>query len=306
MNTIKFSKLYNQTTEQHDLEVETVTEEEFYKHKIHLQHPCNLNIFVTNICQNDCFFCINGRNHSEENEISNKKYYISLEKCLSDLQGKDIEITITGGEPTLIPSKFVRTMELCQKYGFPCRTVSTTGIRLLDDFKGKALCQHMIENNFIHNINISRMHFNEKKNKEILKGCNLTNKEISKLAYFFSANNAEMRVSCNIISGYIDSMEKILEFVSYFENLGVETIMFRELIMENPLLLPGILDFQNFNKLDVLYGDNYEVEVYIYKNFLVKHYKTVSKKQKNVNSMSLKNGILRIGFNGEIIKNFCE
>lgn len=306
MNTIKFSKLKNITTEQHDLEVETFTEEDIYEHKILLQHPCNLNIFVTNICQNDCFFCINGRNHKIEDEISNERYYELLEKCLSDLQGKDIEITVTGGDPTLIPSRFIKTMLLCKKYGYPCRTVSTTGLRLLEEFKGKPLCQYMIENGFIHNINISRMHFEESRNKEILNGANLTNEEISKLAYFFSTNNADMRISCNIMNGYIDSMNKMLEFVSYYERLGIETFMFRELVMENPLLLSSILDFKDFEKIEILHGDNYEVNVYIYKDYLVKHYKMINTKQEHVNSMSFKNGILRIGFNGEVLKNFCE
>lgn len=304
MNTIKFSKITNSTTEQHDLEVETTSEENIYGHKIQLQHPCNLNLFITNICQNDCFFCINGRNHKLEDEISTEKYLSSLELCLSDLKGKDIEITLTGGEPTLYPNIFVKTMELCKKYGFPCRTVSTTGIGLMDEWNGKALCQHMLENNFIHNINISRMHFDERKNKEILNGKNLTNEEISKLAMFFATNNAEMRVSCNIINGYIDSMDKILHFVSYFNSLGVETVMFRELVMENPLLLPSILNLKEFEKIETLYGDNYEVDILRYKDYLVKHYKTVGKPDKKVNSLSLKNGILRIGFNGEIIKKF--
>lgn len=304
MNTIKFSKILNTTTEQHDLEVDIISDEIIYGNKIKLKHPCNLNIFITNVCQNDCFFCINGRHHLLENEITNDKYFESLEQCLSDLQGKNIEITITGGEPTLMPSKFVSTMKLCKKYGFPCRTVSTTGFSLMEEYKGKALCQHMLENGFIHNINISRMHFNEEKNKEILKGNNLTNKEIAKLAMFFSANNAEMRVSCNIIDGYIDSMDKILQFVSYFNSLGVETVMFRELIINNPLLLPSILNFSEFSYIETLSGDNYEVDVWKYKDYLVKHYRTVGKNDKIVSSLSLNNGILRIGFNGKILKEF--
>ncbi len=304
MNTIKFSKILNCTTEQHDLEVETISDEIIYGNEIKLMHPCNLNIFVTNMCQNDCFFCINGRHHKLSDEIINDKYLESLEQCLSDLQGKDVEITITGGEPTLIPSRFVKTMELCKKYGFPCRTVSTTGFYLMNEYKGKSLCQHMLENGFIHNINISRMHFDETKNKEILKGNNLTNEEVSKLAMFFVTNNAEMRISCNIIEGYIDSMDKILQFVSYFDSLGVDTIMFRELVMENPLLLPSILKFNGFKFIETLCGDNYEVDIWEYKDYLVKHYKTLNQKKDVINSLSLRNGILRIGFNGKILKEF--
>lgn len=304
MNTIKFSNILNATTEQHDLEVETISEENFYENEITLKHPCNLNLFITNMCQNDCFFCINGRHHLFENEISTEKYFASLEQCLFDLQGKEIEITITGGEPTLYPVRFVRTMELCKKYGYPCRTVSTTGFKLMEDYKGKALYQHMLENDFIHNINISRMHFDEEKNKELLKGNNLTNEEVSKLAMFFSTNNAEMRVSCNIINGYIDSMDKMLQYVSYFNSLGVDTVMFRELVMDNPLLLPSILNFDGFNFIETLSGDNYEVDVWTYKNFLVKHYRTVSKNDNAVSSLSLNNGILRIGFNGKVLKKY--
>lgn len=305
MNTIKFSKIKNKTTEQHNLKVNDIYEENIFNNKIQLYHPCNLNIFVTNICQNNCFFCINNSPNFKEKEITDEQYFDYLENVLQNLQGKGIEITITGGEPTLNPKRFLNTMKLCDKYNFPCRTVSTTGLNLLQYYEGKPLCQYMIEYGFIHNINISRMHFDEDKNQSIFKGKNISNDELSKLAMFFKMNDAEMRVSCNIIKDYIDSQDKMLDFVDKFIDIGVDSIMFRELISDSPILLPSILRLDQFEHITNLEGLTYSVEVLKYKDLLIKHYKTKKIESNDVvMSMSFNNGILRNGFNGIIYKDF--
>ena len=303
MNTIKFSKITNLLTERHNLEVLNISKENIFNNKVDIYHPCNLNIFITNSCQNKCFFCINHKNRNID--ISDEEYYNALEKALKELSNKGFEITITGGEPTLNPERFVKTLELCKKYNFPCRTVSTTGFNLLKNYNNKPLCQHMIENNFIHNINISRMHWDEDRNLEILNGLNITNSNIKTLATFFKLNDAEMRISCNIIPGYIDTFDKMLNFVDYYRGLNVDTVMFRELIGYKMKKLNDILELtpkNGFEHLKTLYGFNYTVDVYRYKDMLVKHYKTKPNFDKSVIfSLALNNGILTDNFSGRNI-----
>lgn len=166
----------------------------------------------------------------------------------------------------------------------------------------------MMENGFIHNINISRMHYDENRNAEIFKADNISNDDLSKLAMFFRMNGAEMHVSCNIIKGYVDSMDKMLEFVEKMEEIGVETVMFRELVYKDKILLPEILNLNQFEHISNLEGLTYSIEVLKYKDFLIKHYKTKQNPNTEnvVTTMALKNGVLRTGYDGKVLKNFRE
>ena len=302
MNTIKFSKLENITTEQHNLEVHSNKEIVLFGNKLNLYTPCNLNIFITNKCHSNCFFCIN--KDFSNSDINDDFYYFSLKETLSTLNPKYTEITITGGEPTINMTRFINTLTMCNEMGFKFRTISTTGLNLLKKYNQKELCQHMIEQNAIHNINISRMSVSN--NDEIFKSKNITNKDISKLANFFYMHDAEMRISCNLILGYVDSFEKMLDFVSYYEKLDVQTIMFRELVSCNNIKLNDIFKpNEDFLFIKTLHSESYNVNVYKYKNFLVKYYNAIPDNSNNIKTLSLRNGILAKNYS-KIIKDFRE
>ena len=302
MNTIKFSKISNLTTEQHNLELIDIHEDKIFGESLKIYHPCNLNIFIGNICHNRCGFCIN---KNVNPRIDDKTYYAALKKCLSELQGKHFEITITGGEPTLEKERLVEVMRLCKEYGFPCRTFSTTGRHIMTPYEGKLLCQHMIENNFINNINISRMDISEEGNKQIFIGDNLSNEEIEKLAVFFNLNDAQMRISCNLIEGHIDTFDRMLGFVDFYRKKEVETVMFRELVgVKNSIKLADIACFdERFSFIERLHGLIYDVDIYRYKDMLVKHYITKENIPTDVVfSMSFNEGILMDNFCGNVFK----
>ncbi len=305
MNTIKFAKKENLTTEQHNLEITDIYKENIFGQTLNIYHPCNLNIFVTNICNNNCFFCVNG--NFLNTDITDEEYLKGLEKTLKELKGREIEITITGGEPTINPKRFVETLKMCNKFGFPCRTVSTTGYNLLNEYQEKILAQYLIENNFVHNINISRMSTDEILNTDIFceKDKNISNKDIEKLAKFFKYNDAEMRISCNLINGYVDDFNKMLDFVSFYRKKSVETIMFRELEgIKNTIKLKDIVRFDNnFKYIETLKGIFYTVKVYEYKDMIIKYYETNKNLPQNViASLSLRNNILSNGFRGNIFR----
>ena len=297
MNTLKFSKLYNKTTEQHNLEVIDIKETKLFGKNVSMFYPCNLNIFITNICQNHCSFCIN-KDYSGT-DIKDDLYYKALYETLEELKDKDIEITITGGEPSLNVERFVKTMQICRDYGVKCRTVSTTGLGLFREYKGKALCQHMVENGFIHNINISRMAYEEEKNRDIFQGNqNLTNQELERLRIFFKLNKAELRLSCNVLDKNVDNFEKILDFVEKYKKF--DTVMFRELI-GGTIKLSDIVEFDDrFSYVEMLKGIYYNVDVYMYKDYLIKYYKSNKVDKNMISSLSLRNGVLMKDFKEEI------
>ena len=298
MNTIKFSKNKNLTTEQHDMVAANIKEENIFGQDLLIYNPCNLNIFITSVCQNKCDFCIN--NKFTGSDCNDEVYEKSLKKVLDE---KDFEITITGGEPTLNMKRLIFTMKECFDRNLHCRTFSTTGFNLLKEYENKQLWNYLIDYNFVHNINISRMNIDQNINDNIFGNKNITNKDIEKLAYFFGTNNAEMRISCNLIKGSIDNFKSMLNFVDFYSNIGVQTVMFRETIGYD-LKFSNILKFdENFKKVEEINGPFYTVDVYEYKDYIVKHYITKTDIDKNiVSSFSLRNGIFTDGFGGKKIE----
>ena len=300
MNTLKFNKLCNKTTEQNNLEVIDIEETTLFGKNVSMFYPCNLNIFITNICQNHCSFCIN-KDYSGT-DIKDDLYFKALYATLEELKDKDIEITITGGEPSLNVERFVKTMRICREYGKKCRTVSTTGIRLLQEYEGKTLCQHMIDNGFIHNISISRMAYEEDKNRDIFQGSkNLTNQDLERLRIFFKLNKAELRLSCNILDENVNNLEKILDFVEKYKKF--DAIMFRE-IVGGTIKLSDIIEFDDrFSYVETLKGIYYNVDIYLYKDYLIKYYTSKRVDKNMISSLSLRNGVLMKDFK-ERIKDF--
>ena len=305
MNTLKFTKKSEVSTEQHNQEVYKEKETKIFDKKINIYIPNNLSLFVTNVCNSKCFFCINGNYTGQD--VNDKFYYRSLKEILNELSPEEFEITITGGEPTFKVERFVKTLKMCHERGFHFRTISTNGLNLLEKYKGKEVCEYMVENGTIHNISISRMDI--KNNKEIMGRDSLNDNDIEKLANFFNNHDAEMRISCNLIPGYVDSMDKILKFVDYYQNIGVPTVMFRELVgVDNSIKMIDIFKpNKDFKKIDYINADVYDVAVYEYKDYIVKHYiQKESHDNKNVKYTSFRNGVLREGFYGNIIKDFKE
>lgn len=304
MDTIKFSKISNLCTEQHNLKTSKVEKTEIFNQQYFLYKPCNLNIFITNICPNKCEFCINKEYYGQD--ISDEKYYFSLEKVLCELKDKRIEVTITGGEPTLKKERFVKTMQMCNVYNIKPRTISTTGLNLLKVYDNKPLCQHMLENKFVNNISLSRMHYNDDINLKIMGHNRLSNDEIEKLALFFKLNNADLRLSTNLIEGSIDSLQKVLEYLKFYSSRGIESVIYRQLVGEYTNLIDNIFDEIN-NSKDFIFiertsGMFYDVDIYKYEDFLVKCYHSKKNFDKNViYNLSLRNGILTDGFDGNKI-----
>lgn len=302
MNTIKFSNIENVATEQTNLENEFFEVATIFGKEYKIYKPCNLNIFITNICHNNCYFCFN--NNYSNTDISDELYFQKLTDVLEELRGLDIEITITGGEPTIKKERFVKTLQLCKQYNLKCRTVSTTALNMLSEYNQKPLCQYLIENDFIHNINISRMDIDQIKCESIFGNKNITNDDIEKLAAFFKYNDAEMRISCNLISGHIDNFEKMLNFVDFYRDKTVETIMFREIQGQQDFIkLQNVVNFDDrFEYLKQLNSAVYQVDVYKYKDMIVKYYTQKTLKNNDaLYALSFRNGDLTIGYSNNKI-----
>lgn len=74
MNTIKFAPYDDFVTEQHDVEHASVDTVKVGETEYRFYNPCNLNVFITNTCQNACDFCIN-KGQTDQFRMGDSTYY---------------------------------------------------------------------------------------------------------------------------------------------------------------------------------------------------------------------------------------
>ena len=309
MNTIKFAPYNDFVTEQHDVENASAYEANVFGFSGKFYNPCNLNVFIQNKCQNDCEFCINKRN--DRTDIDNELYFKNLETILEGMKSVHLEATITGGEPTLNPTRMVETIRMLRKFGVKERTVSTTGIGLMNLYENKPVLQHLIDNDYVHNISISRMDITDTENANVLNGKNITNEELARIAFYAKVNGVQLRTSTNIIENHIDSLEKILNFVDFQYTNNIDSCLFREVIAKDFISIAPfqeqIRNDKNFVFDKVIHGMFYDIIVYIYKSpvtnqeYIVKCYQTNVIDKTVIGTLSYNQGKLRTGFNGEVL-----
>ena len=306
MNTIKFSSIYEMKKETNNVEIYSINKNKNFNY----YSNAHMNIYVTKKCNGKCFFCMNKYEKRFGNciELGDKDYFNNLEKVLINIKNINPRISITGGEPTK-SNRIVNLLRLIKKHNYKLRTFSTNGSGLFDLYEDKYIIEHMKENNCINNINVSRMSTDDLLNKEIM-GTNITNDLIKRIFMYGKINNMDIRLSCNLLANSVKDLDSILNFVNFYENMGVDTIMFRELInIENKITIDKIFNEikkdSRFIHLDTLDGMYYIVDIYRYKDKLVKCYKEKNNNIKNVirEFVYYTDGILNNGFNtSEIVK----
>lgn len=320
MNTIKFAPYDDFVTEQHDVEHASVDTVKVGETEYRFYNPCNLNVFITNTCQNACDFCIN-KGQTDQFRMGDTTYYEDLEKGLEKLSGVKLEATITGGEPTLLPRRLAETVRILVKHGVHERTVSTTGIGLLEKYEGKTVFQHLIENGYTHNISISRMAEDEWENDRIMMGDkyssrqrNIGNDDLRRLAIIAKANGVQLRTSTNLLSGFVDTYKKMLHFVDFQYKNGIESCLFRELEgkmqkMRAPIawIADAVRMNREFEYIRTVNGMFYDIELYLYTShetgmkYIVKVYTNHVVDADVIGSLSFNHGIIRKGFHGDAL-----
>lgn len=200
---------------------------------------------------------------------------------------------------------------MLRKFGVKERTVSTTGIGLMNLYENKPVLQHLIDNDYVHNISISRMDISDTENANVLKGKNITNEELARIAFYAKVNGVQLRTSTNIIENHIDSLEKILNFVDFQYKNNIDSCLFREVIAKDFISIAPfqeqIRNDKNFVFDRVIHGMFYDIIVYIYKSpatnqeYIVKCYQTNVIDKTVIGTLSYNQGKLRTGFNGEVL-----
>jgi len=256
----------------------------------------NMTIFIDELCNADCKFCISLLRYEHKNEIYEKQkiknheeYYRRLRKVLDIVAPLQPSISITGGEPTISP-RIIEIAKILDEYDIRKRVVTSNSTGLFRKFNGEFVIDALIENNFDH-INISRSHYDDALNREVMqyKAKNYTSlNHIEKVLTVLNDSPISHRLSCVLLQEGVKNLDDIKKYVDVLSSVGGNNFIFREMMdfdknsvnkpmMEymdaNKVRLNDVWkEFDNDSEMEAvmnILGYYYYVEIYKYKNFTV-------------------------------------
>lgn len=267
----------------------------------HVYSNANLSIFTDNYCNANCKFCVaqlrfenRGQAYKKFKIEDDEEYFKRLEEVLTKVRPLNPSISITGGEPTKC-KRLLGIIDLVNKLGFRKRTITTNGSGLLDKVigDGRTVLECLIENGFSH-INISRTHYNDNINRYIMDYDSdngyFSNEDLKKVIEILNSyhNAPRIRLSCLLLQSGIHDIDGIYKYLDFYNNLGIDNIIFRELMDYDKDCMSNIekMEFCKSNKVKLndlwkefdevpdlefqtnILGYYYYVEIYKYKNKL--------------------------------------
>lgn len=196
--------------------------------------PDWLEVNLTDKCNAVCSWCIekNGWHPTEK-----APWWIISEQALKH---KALNICLLGGEPTL----YKKIKQIIQ-------TLIVGGKRVWITTNGSLLTPKYVKEKLsgIFGINISIHDYNMKENQSIT-GIRINRKTLTEAIKVLHQIGANVRLNCNCIVGYIDSVEEIEKYIEFSKSIGADKIRFAELKQDDD----GFVDLAKI--LNYKYGLN--------------------------------------------------
>lgn len=252
-------------------------------------------------CNAKCKFC-------SFKEVAQDFNFEKFRKVLSELE-KSVpinKISITGGEPTYDLKKLYTIAGIVKrKTPKAFFVVNTNGYKLLDLYKdGKS--------RWFDSISLSRHHYNDKINNEILGFNSIQEKWLEAIQHSWWQQKEKLHLSCNLIKGYIDSPEKVYKYLEFASRVKINDVGFVSLMKINYFCKDNFIDFSDlkfrskklfktkeWNFMDSCKCNNY---LYIPKNIdgeaIKVYYRCYMLRTEVSNSLVFDGENLKIGFDG--------
>lgn len=202
----------------------------------------NLSIYSAQQCNARCTFCVEelrpasrgtGLAVQKQVEADDARYFQALEATLAGLRPLDPSVSVTGGEPSKDP-RLPRILSMMQAYQARKRTVTTNGSGLLDVLDGKEVIDWVVGTGVRH-LNISRAHFDQHRNRKLMRFHEAPGPaELREIVARCGSGETRLRLSCVLVSGDIDDVTGIMEYLEFARSAGVTNVIFRQLMQTDP------------------------------------------------------------------------
>lgn len=262
-----------------------------------------LYIVMTRKCNTNCKFC---EYHNGKSEIDVDKFEETFERLSKYCTISTVHFT--GGEPTIEIDKLKQLCRIIkQKNSLIATSVNTNGTRLkeLENIKD------------LDNISLSRHAINDVENQEIFRSKLVpTIEEINNFQ-----DKHKIHLSCNMIKGYVDSYDKVVQYLELAAYLNINDVGLVGLMKINDYCNQHYIDFNN---LDIKLADNLiksrcfknidretseiccKCENYLYRasnmNFVSMYRRHAIKNNQISDYLVYENNELKQGFNGNKIE----
>lgn len=220
-------------------------------------------VILDNICNANCPICV--AKHTIKNSLCKKQcvgyksqclrccdrtasddeFYHSINDLLSSVNGANVRIILSGGEPTL-SKRLLPTLNVLDRYTFSQICIETNGAKLLNEEISAELLRRKIE------IIFSRYSVLDKENDAVFNFMHDKVAEESVKA-IMEQYRGLVTVSCIPLKGCVDSGAKLIEYYDYFQSLGAVDIHFTEAMFDINLAVSNreICDYYNDNSVKI-------------------------------------------------------
>lgn len=262
----------------------------------------SLYIVTTRKCTAHCEFCEYNKGKAGLNIESVKR---AIDEIVKYFYLK--EIHFTGGEPSLESDAIDEICKYAKTINPLVQTsVNTNGFNLnrLESIKD------------LDNVAISRHAITDSANCEVFG----TNCVAYASDIFAFKDKSKLHLSCNLIKGYVDSFDKILDYLEFAATLGINDVGLVSLMNINDYCKQHFVDF---NKLNIKLTDKFTktkccrdigdgtspvccmCENYLYQTSNMKlvsmYHRYAIQSNKICSYLVFENGKLKLGFNGKTI-----
>jgi molybdenum cofactor biosynthesis enzyme MoaA len=219
----------------------------------------NLSIYSAQVCNARCPFCVEELRPASRGtalavqkavERDNGRYFGRLERVLEAMRPLDPSVSVTGGEPSLDP-RLPAILRLLAERNARKRTVTTNGSGLLDVREGRPVIDWIIAGGVRH-LNISRAHPEQERNAVLMQlPRGLTPPQLRDVVERAAAGGTRVRLSCVLLRGAIDSLDGIRGYLDFAAGLGLDNVIFRQLMKTDPAALARdpVIRFSDYRRV---------------------------------------------------------
>lgn len=178
----------------------------------------NLYVDISSACNASCPFCI----APTVGRKDGPGFFDGAEFALNLTESVGGTVQVVGGEP-MISSRLQKLLKEIGLHNYRRVVVNTNGSFVSDEIISAMKLSR------VKNLNISRHHYDERENQEIMNlRPKLPNAELAGTISRVVKSGIEIRLQCNLIKGYIDSVQHIFDYVDWCNSLGCYTISFSQ------------------------------------------------------------------------------